>query len=564
MGPRIRSAVRSAIRSGARPSTRLRARCSRATIGCPEHRPRKCSPNQPPNQLRIRGARRRTDRSHRRPALRGPHRVLRSGAELLCRGHADHRPHRAPPRRLRRRPARPARARELHPDPATGSPHLSRRRCGGSAARGRGCAARCRPGRRRVSGCCDCSGLGGGRRFRWAGAADRPGGNHADRRHAARDDARRPGPPGRHAGLRAARRRCADPQRRKSGVKSALASSAVLSGVGAAGVTAFVLFVPSSRREQQDAVHAAGFRGQLRADARLPASEFQRATPGRRCPSPVPRTPAGVPGRRRDRAGGRGGAADDATSSPPAPGHDEATRPVNGPIDPLPSPSDASLAGPERRRAAAHQRLAALEQPARRGRDPVELRHLAGQLDRDPRRRLARSQRHLRHAGRRRPDLGPHPGGRRRRAEGPLDRARALRSQRPDGLDQRRRRLRRRPEQFGQPGQPDRQLLVGRRFQHALLAAEQHPFGAPTSPVSSPSAPHSSASSVPSSQRAAGRRPEARAVPAARARRAAGRRAVRVRRAVRAPRRRRAGPTARVLHRGPHGPPRRITELLSY
>jgi DNA-directed RNA polymerase specialized sigma24 family protein len=35
-------------------------------------------------------------------------------------------------------------------------------------------------------------------------------------------------------------------QKRKSGVKSAIASSAVLSGVGAAGVTAFVLFVPSS------------------------------------------------------------------------------------------------------------------------------------------------------------------------------------------------------------------------------------------------------------------------------------------------------------------------------
>ncbi|MEY9933440.1 DNA-directed RNA polymerase specialized sigma24 family protein [Catenulispora sp. GP43] len=38
-----------------------------------------------------------------------------------------------------------------------------------------------------------------------------------------------------------------DPRRRnRPGVKSALASSAVLSGVGAAGVTAFVLFVPSS------------------------------------------------------------------------------------------------------------------------------------------------------------------------------------------------------------------------------------------------------------------------------------------------------------------------------
>jgi DNA-directed RNA polymerase specialized sigma24 family protein len=37
-----------------------------------------------------------------------------------------------------------------------------------------------------------------------------------------------------------------DAGRRKAGVKSALASSAVLSGVGAAGVTAFVLFVPSS------------------------------------------------------------------------------------------------------------------------------------------------------------------------------------------------------------------------------------------------------------------------------------------------------------------------------
>lgn len=37
-----------------------------------------------------------------------------------------------------------------------------------------------------------------------------------------------------------------DPRRRKSTAKSALASSAVLSGVGAAGVTAFVLFVPSS------------------------------------------------------------------------------------------------------------------------------------------------------------------------------------------------------------------------------------------------------------------------------------------------------------------------------
>ena len=37
-----------------------------------------------------------------------------------------------------------------------------------------------------------------------------------------------------------------DPRRRKPTAKSALASSAVLSGVGAAGVTAFVLFVPSS------------------------------------------------------------------------------------------------------------------------------------------------------------------------------------------------------------------------------------------------------------------------------------------------------------------------------
>ncbi|MBS2536283.1 hypothetical protein KGQ20_26310 [Catenulispora sp. NF23] len=37
-----------------------------------------------------------------------------------------------------------------------------------------------------------------------------------------------------------------EPRKRKAGVKSALASSAVLSGVGAAGVTAFVLFAPSA------------------------------------------------------------------------------------------------------------------------------------------------------------------------------------------------------------------------------------------------------------------------------------------------------------------------------
>ena len=67
VGPRIRSAVRSAIRSGARPSTRLRARCSRATSRCPGHGLRKCSAELAADQPRSR--RRRTDRSHRRPAL---------------------------------------------------------------------------------------------------------------------------------------------------------------------------------------------------------------------------------------------------------------------------------------------------------------------------------------------------------------------------------------------------------------------------------------------------------------------------------------------------------------
>nr|WP_323747172.1 hypothetical protein [Catenulispora pinisilvae] len=139
--------------------------------------------------------------------------------------------------------------------------------------------------------------------------------------------------------------------------------------------------------------------------------------------------------RQRDRAGGGGGAADCGRLLAARYARRDERHAGQRP-DPA-AVADRHQFGAGRRRAAAHQRVAALERPRRRGRHPLELRHRPGQLDRDPRRRLAQSQRDLRHARRRRPDLDPRAGGLLGRAERPVDRARALRPERPDGLDQR-------------------------------------------------------------------------------------------------------------------------------
>ena len=131
----------------------------------------------------------------------------------------------------------------------------------------------------------------------------------------------------------------ADARRQKSGVKSALASSAVLSGVGAAGVTAFVLFVPSAPGGTKTLFTPpdAGGHGAQTPDYQRPGSSAH-AGPALPVAGSVhsPRLPG------NDSVTAQVVAAVLSTtpsSSTPSP---TSNLPVNGPIDPLPSQSDTA------------------------------------------------------------------------------------------------------------------------------------------------------------------------------------------------------------------------------
>ena len=134
-----------------------------------------------------------------------------------------------------------------------------------------------------------------------------------------------------------------DARRRKSGVKSALASSAVLSGVGAAGVTAFVLFVPSSPGSNKTLFSPPdpGANSSQTPDYPRPSSS---ADAGPALPVAGGARASGMPG--EDTVTAQVVAAELPTppsSSAAAPIATD-TLPFNGPIDPPPSQTDPSQA----------------------------------------------------------------------------------------------------------------------------------------------------------------------------------------------------------------------------
>ncbi|MEY9859022.1 DNA-directed RNA polymerase specialized sigma24 family protein [Catenulispora sp. GAS73] len=129
-------------------------------------------------------------------------------------------------------------------------------------------------------------------------------------------------------------------RRRKSGVKSAIASSAVLSGVGAAGVTAFVLFVPSSPSGNKTLFTPpdAGGSASQTPDYPRPSSTSDAAGPALPVAGGVHST--GLPG---DTVTAQVVAAVlPTTPSSSAPSTAGASLPFNGPVNPLPSQSGDS------------------------------------------------------------------------------------------------------------------------------------------------------------------------------------------------------------------------------